>query len=148
MYINVEVHVENKETKNSLTFQLTYCYILARSAITAVPPTSHVPVIIGVLIFFIVLILVVALLLFMWRYVLLFYHWQPYRLPNVCLIFARDVFSITFWWYKNDHVAKFTLAKFTFTKFANINYLKCSLSSLWNLWTGTFYYYCALNWRS
>ncbi|XP_060596915.1 receptor-type tyrosine-protein phosphatase F-like isoform X1 [Ruditapes philippinarum] len=40
---------------------------VARSAITAIPPTSHVPVIIGVLILFIVLILVVALLLFMWR---------------------------------------------------------------------------------
>ncbi|KAL4236769.1 hypothetical protein ACF0H5_005154 [Mactra antiquata] len=40
---------------------------VARSAITAVPPTNHVPVIIGVLIVFIVLILVVALLLFIWR---------------------------------------------------------------------------------
>ena len=49
-------------------FILTYIfYILARSAITAAPPTNHVPVIIGVIVVFIVLILVVAMLLFIWR---------------------------------------------------------------------------------
>ncbi|KAK3576165.1 hypothetical protein CHS0354_016972 [Potamilus streckersoni] len=40
---------------------------VARSVITAAPPTNHVPVIIGVIIVFIILILVFAMLLFIWR---------------------------------------------------------------------------------